>query len=184
MLVPLGVLAAGAIFAGYPLAHSFLSDATGAFWKGSIFTGPENHVLHDMHDPTKLPRWVVWSPFVMMVGGFVLAYLMYLKWPQIPGQLADRHPALYRFLLNKWYFDELYDLVFVRPARWLGTFLWKKGDGAVIDGLGPDGVSSLALRVTGRVVKLQTGYVYHYALAMLLGVAGFVTWYLFAGGAH
>jgi NADH-quinone oxidoreductase subunit L len=120
----------------------------------------------------------------MMVAGFVLAWLFYLKWTAIPAQLAERHPALYRFLLNKWYFDELYDLIFVRPARRLGTFLWKKGDGWLIDGFGPDGVSATVLRVTGRVVKLQTGYVYHYAFAMLLGVAGFVTWYLFSGGAH
>ncbi|CAN1562281.1 NuoL NADH,ubiquinone oxidoreductase subunit 5 (chain L)/Multisubunit Na+/H+ antiporter, MnhA subunit [Rhabdaerophilaceae bacterium] len=184
MLVPLGVLAFGAIFAGFPLAHSFLSDATGPFWKGAIFTAAENHVLHDMHDHAKLPRWVVWSPFVMMVGGFVVAYLFYLRHPHIPGQLAARHPAIYQFLLNKWYFDELYALIFVRPARWLGSFLWKKGDGQVIDGLGPDGIAALTLRATSRIVRLQTGYIYHYALAMLLGAAGFVTWYLFSGGAH
>ena len=120
----------------------------------------------------------------MMLAGFVLAYCFYLKWPQLPKGLAERHPALYQFLLNKWYFDELYDRIFVRPARWLGHFLWKKGDGMVIDGFGPDGVSALVLKVTSRVVKLQTGFVYHYAFAMLLGVAGFVTWYLFSGGAH
>ncbi len=184
MLIPLGVLAAGAIFAGFPFVHAFLSDAGGAFWKGAIFTGAANHTLHDMHDAAKLPAWVPWTPFVMMVAGFVLAYAFYLKWPELPKGLAERHPALYRFLLNKWYFDELYDRIFVRPARCLGHFLWKKGDGAVIDGLGPDGVSAVVLRVTGRVVKLQTGFVYHYAFAMLLGVAGFVTWYLFSGGAH
>jgi NADH-quinone oxidoreductase subunit L len=184
MLIPLGVLAIGAILAGFPLFHSFLSDADGAFWKNAIFTGAANHTLHDMHDPAKLPRWVPWTPFVMMIGGFVLAYFFYLKWPQLPQGIAERHPALYRFLLNKWYFDELYDLIFVRPARRLGNFLWKKGDGVVIDGLGPDGISAAVLKVTGRVVKLQTGYVYHYAFAMLLGVAGFVTWYLFSGGAH
>ena len=184
MLIPLAALATGAFLAGMPLAHSFLSDATGAFWKGALFAGADNHVLHDMHDHAKLPTWVVWSPFVMMLGGLVLAYLFYLRWPEIPGRIAARHPSLYQFLLNKWYFDELYDRIFVRPARCLGHFLWKKGDGATIDGLGPDGVSALVVKITGRVVKLQTGYVYHYALAMLLGVAGFVTWYLYAGGAH
>ena len=183
MLVPLGVLAAGAIFAGFPLVHAFLSDADGAFWKNSIFTVASNHTLHDMHDPAKLPGWVPWTPFVMMVLGFALAWAFYLKWTDMPGKLAERHGAVYRFLLNKWYFDELYDLIFVRPAKRLGHFLWKKGDGLVIDGLGPDGVSAMVLKLTGRVVKLQTGYVYHYAFAMLLGVAGFVTWYLFSGGA-
>ncbi|MCA0401120.1 MAG: NADH-quinone oxidoreductase subunit L [Proteobacteria bacterium] len=184
MLVPLGLLAAGAILAGFPLVHAFLSDANGPFWKNALFTGAANHTLHDMHDHAKLPAWVPWTPFVMMVAGFVLAWLFYIKWPSIPGQIAERHPALYRFLLNKWYFDELYDAIFVRPARALGHFLWKKGDGWLIDGFGPDGISAAVLRITGRVVKLQTGYVYHYAFAMLLGVAGFVTWYLFAGGAH
>jgi NADH-quinone oxidoreductase subunit L len=183
MLAPLGVLAAGAIFAGFPLVHAFLSDADGAFWKNSIFTVASNHTLHDMHDPAKLPGWVPWTPFVMMALGFALAWAFYLKWTDMPGKLAERHGAVYRFLLNKWYFDELYDLIFVRPAKRLGHFLWKKGDGLVIDGLGPDGVSAMVLKLTGRVVKLQTGYVYHYAFAMLLGVAGFVTWYLFSGGA-
>ncbi|MCA1998888.1 MAG: NADH-quinone oxidoreductase subunit L [Hyphomicrobiales bacterium] len=184
MLVPLGVLAAGAILAGFPLVGKFIGHDYDAFWKGALFTGANNHTLHDMHDSTKLAAWVPWSPFVMMVAGFVLAYLFYLRWPEIPGRLAARHPTIYRFLLNKWYFDELYDRIFVRPAKALGHFLWKKGDGAMIDGFGPDGVSATVLRVTGRVVRLQTGFVYHYAFAMLLGVAGFVTWYLFAGGAR
>jgi NADH-quinone oxidoreductase subunit L len=184
MLIPLFVLAAGAILAGFPLAKAFLSDADGAFWKNAIYTAKENHLLHDMHDKTKLAAWVPWAPFVMMTCGFIVAWLFYMKWTHIPAQLAERHPGIYKFLLNKWYFDELYDLIFVRPAKWLGTFLWKKGDGATIDGLGPDGIAALTQRVTSRVVKLQTGYVYHYAFAMLLGVAGFVTWYLFAGGAR
>ncbi|HRE20161.1 MAG TPA: NADH-quinone oxidoreductase subunit L, partial [Rhabdaerophilum sp.] len=184
MLIPLAVLAVGAIAAGAPFVAKFIGAGYEGFWKGALFTGDHNHTLHDMHDHAKLPSWVPWTPFVMMVGGFILAYFFYLKWPELPKGLAERHPSLYRFLLNKWYFDELYDRIFVRPARCLGHFLWKKGDGTVIDGFGPDGVSAAVLRVTGRVVKLQTGYVYHYAFAMLLGVAGFVTWYLFSGGAH
>jgi NADH-quinone oxidoreductase subunit L len=184
MLVPLVVLALGAFLAGAPLAHSFLSDATGAFWKGAVFTGAANHTLHDMHDHAKLAAWVPWTPLVMMISGFVLAYFFYLKWPDVPKGLAARHPAVYQFLLNKWYFDELYDRLFVRPAKALGYFLWKKGDGAVIDGFGPDGVASLTQRITAQAVKLQSGFVYHYAFAMLLGVAGFVTWYLFSGSAH
>ncbi len=89
---------------------------------------------------------------------------------------------LYQFLLNKWYFDELYDVIFVRPAKWLGRFLWKKGDGTVIDGFGPDGISAGVLDVTRGVVKLQTGYLYHYAFAMLIGVAGLITWFMFGVG--
>ena len=91
---------------------------------------------------------------------------------------------LYQFLLNKWYFDELYDLIFVRPTKWLGRFLWKKGDGYIIDGFGPDGVSARVLDVTRNVVRLQTGYLYHYAFAMLIGVAGLITWFMFGAGAQ
>ncbi|TIP03559.1 MAG: NADH-quinone oxidoreductase subunit L, partial [Mesorhizobium sp.] len=90
--------------------------------------------------------------------------------------VAANHRLLYGFLLNKWYFDELYDFLFVRPAKRLGRFLWKTGDGAIIDGLGPDGISARVVDVTNRVVKLQTGYLYHYAFAMLIGVAALVTW--------
>ena len=88
---------------------------------------------------------------------------------------------LYRFLLNKWYFDEIYDFLFVRPAKWLGTTLWKRGDGWLIDGFGPDGVSARVLDVTRNVVRLQTGYLYHYAFAMLIGAAMLITWFMFAG---
>ncbi|HET6599807.1 MAG TPA: NADH-quinone oxidoreductase subunit L, partial [Burkholderiaceae bacterium] len=90
---------------------------------------------------------------------------------------------VYTFLLNKWYFDELYDWLFVRPALRLGRLLWKRGDGTVIDGLGPDGVASRVLWTTGRIVRLQTGYVYHYAFAMLIGVTVIITVLMYAGGA-
>ena len=180
MLVPLAVLAAGALRAGVVFYGPFLGQGYEAFFKTSLFTGKNNHVLHGIHE---VPGWVVWSPTVMMVTGFLLAYQFYIRRPDLPGRLADSQPLLYRFLLNKWYFDELYDFLFVRPAKALGRFLWKKGDGAVIDGLGPDGISARVVDVTSVVVRLQTGYVYHYAFAMLIGVAAFVTWYMF-GGAH
>jgi NADH-quinone oxidoreductase subunit L len=149
-----------------------------AFWKGALFYAKENHVMHDFH---KVPKWVVWAPMLMMAGGFVLAWFMYLKKPEMPAKIAEQHQGLYRFLLNKWYIDELYDMIFVRPAKWIGRFFWKQGDGRFIDGFGPDGVSSAVLKATGRVVKLQTGFVYNYAFAMLIGVAALVTWYLVGG---
>ena len=99
----------------------------------------------------------------------------------MPKQLARSQPALYAFLLNKWYFDEVYDFLFVRPAVRLGRFLWKRGDGWLIDGFGPDGVSARVIDVTNRVVKLQSGYLYHYAFAMLIGIAALITWVMFAG---
>ena len=122
-------------------------------------------------------------PTVMMAIGFVIAWQFYIRRPDIPVELARQHELLYRFLLNKWYFDELYDFLFVRPAKWLGRALWKGGDGWLIDGFGPDGVSARVLDVTRNVVRLQTGYLYHYAFAMLIGVAAFITWFMFAGRA-
>ncbi|UZF93910.1 NADH-quinone oxidoreductase subunit L [Bosea sp. NBC_00550] len=179
MLIPLAVLSVGAVFAGYAFKEYFIGHDFEHFWKSALFMGKDNHILHAMHE---VPKWVVWSPFVAMVIGFALAYYMYVRRPDVPGKLAAANPALYQFLLNKWYFDELYDFLFVRPAKWLGRFLWKKGDGLVIDGLGPDGISARVVDVTNRVVRLQTGYLYHYAFAMLIGVAGFVTWYLVTRG--
>ncbi|TYR35172.1 NADH-quinone oxidoreductase subunit L [Mesorhizobium microcysteis] len=178
MLVPLFILAAGALFAGVIFHDAFIGYGHDDFWKGALFLLPDNHILHEFHD---VPLWVKLAPLVAMVGGFVTAYHFYIRSPETPKQLAAQHQGLYQFLLNKWYFDELYDLVFVKPAMRLGRFLWKKGDGAVIDGLGPDGVAARVVDVTNRVVKLQTGYLYHYAFAMLIGVAALVTWMMLGG---
>jgi NADH-quinone oxidoreductase subunit L len=117
----------------------------------------------------------------MAIGAYV-AYVFYVQRPYLPVELANQQPLLYQFLLNKWYFDELYELVFVRPTKWIGRFLWKVGDGYIIDGFGPDGISARVLDVTRNVVRLQTGYLYHYAFAMLIGVAGLFTWFMFGLG--
>ena len=137
-------------------------------------------VLEDMEH---LPLAVTLAPTVMMIGGFLVAWQFYIRRPDIPEALARDQGVLYRFLLNAWYFDRIYDFIFVRPTMWLGRLLWKGGDGFVIDGFGPDGVSARVLDVTRNVVRLQTGYLYHYAFAMLIGVAAFVTWFMFAGAA-
>jgi NADH-quinone oxidoreductase subunit L len=179
MLIPLAVLSLGAVAAGFVFKEAFIGHDFEHFWKSALFMGKDNHILHAMHE---VPGWVVASPFLAMVLGFLFAFYCYVLRPDVPGKLAAANPALYKFLLNKWYFDELYDFLFVKPAMWLGKFLWKKGDGFVIDGMGPDGISARVVDVTNRVVRLQTGYVYHYAFAMLIGVAGFVTWYLVARG--
>jgi NADH-quinone oxidoreductase subunit L len=173
MLVPLYILGAGALLAGVLFEGYFFGAKYAEFWKGALFTGAENEILHSHHD---VPLLVKWVPFIAMVSGFLLSYQFYIRSPETPKALAARHHGLYQFLLNKWYFDELYDFLFVRPAMWLGKFLWKKGDGFVIDGMGPDGISARVGYVTARVVRLQTGYLYHYAFAMLIGVAALVTW--------
>ncbi|MEC5322430.1 NADH-quinone oxidoreductase subunit L [Aurantimonas sp. A3-2-R12] len=178
MLVPLFVLAAGALFAGILFEGAFVGEGYEEFWLASLFTGAGNEILHDIHD---VPFAIAFLPAVMMAIGFAIAWLFYIRSPDLPHRLAERHRGLYTFLLNKWYFDELYDFLFVRPAKALGRFLWKTGDGKVIDGLGPDGVSARVLDVTNRVVRLQTGYLYHYAFAMLIGVAALVTWTMLGG---
>ena len=177
MLIPIGILAAGSILAGFPVKELFAGPGVEDFFRESLKMNP--HIIEAMEG---IPEWAKLSPFVMMVLGALVSYVFYIRRPYMPVELARQHEMLYRFLLNKWYFDELYDLIFVRPAKWLGRFLWKVGDGRIIDGFGPDGVSAGVLDVTRNVVKLQTGYLYHYAFAMLIGVAGLITWFMFGVG--
>src|SRR5579883_300683 len=179
MLVPIGVLALGSIFSGFPFREIFAGQGVEEFFRESVKMNP--HIIEDME---QMPRLLGWLPFLMMVGGFLLSYLFYIRRPYLPVELAEQQPLLYNFLLNKWYFDELYDLIFVRPAKWIGYTLWKRGDGWLIDGFGPDGVSARVLDVTRNVVKIQTGYLYHYAFAMLIGAAGLITWFMFGLGAQ
>jgi NADH-quinone oxidoreductase subunit L len=180
MLVPLGVLALGSVVAGFAFQRYFLGEGAAGFWGASlVLEGPNNHILHAMHE---VPEWVVWSATLAMLGGFLVAYLYYMVAPALPEMTARAFRPLYLFLLNKWYFDELYDAIFVRPALWLGRALWKGGDGAVIDGA-IDGTAEGVNRATGVIVRLQTGYVYHYAFAMLIGLVLLITYFMFAGSA-
>jgi NADH-quinone oxidoreductase subunit L len=178
MLVPLYILAAGSLFAGYAFYSYFMGPGEAEFWGEALFRSPENLILQDIYN---VPTWVVWSPAVMMAAGFAIAWVFYIRRPDLPDALARQNEPLYKFLLNKWYFDEIYDAVLVRPTMWLGRFLWLKGDGWLIDGFGPDGISARVLDITGRVVKLQTGYLYHYAFAMLIGLAALITYFMFGG---
>lgn len=179
MLVPLVILSFGALFAGALFSGLFIGDGNAAFWSGTIFTLADNTILEQLHH---VPAWVKYSPLVMMIIGFIGAFYFYIVRPELPAAIAESQILLYKFLLNKWYVDEIYDFLFVRPTAWVARLLWKGGDGAIIDGLGPDGVARNILRTTSGFVKLQSGYVYHYAFVMLLGVAGFVTWFMLAGG--
>ncbi len=175
MLVPLGALALGAAFAGIAFFHYFVGEGASAFWHASLFVPKAGEA--------ELPMWVELGPLTVTIIGFLIAYYYYILHPDLPRKLAAKRGMLYVFLYNKWYFDELYDAVFVRPAFWIGRFLWRKGDGIVIDGLGPDGVSARVLDAARGAVRLQSGYVYHYALAMLLGVVALATWFMVLGGA-
>jgi NADH-quinone oxidoreductase subunit L len=178
MLIPLAVLAVGSIAAGWPFVSFFTGHGATEFFRDSLKFAAGNAVLEDME---RLPLVTSLAPTVMMIGGFLVAWYFYVRRPDLPAALARDQGVLYRFLLNAWYFDRIYDVLIVRPTLWLGRVLWKGGDGFVIDGFGPDGVSARVLDVTRSVVRLQTGYLYHYAFAMLIGVAAFVTWFMFAG---
>jgi NADH-quinone oxidoreductase subunit L len=180
MLIPLAALAAGSILAGFPFKSLFAGQGVEEFFRESLKFAASNHVLENME---RVQLTVSLLPTLMMVIGFAIAWQFYIRRPDIPVALARWFRPLYLFLLNKWYFDELYDAVLVRPTIWLGRLLWKGGDGWLIDGFGPDGVSARVLDVTRNVVRLQTGYLYHYALAMLIGVAAAVTWFMFRTGA-
>jgi NADH-quinone oxidoreductase subunit L len=178
MLIPLIVLSIGALFAGLIFAGPFIGHDFEHFWKGSLYQSPDNHILHELHDVGLVVEYL---PLLMMASGAFVAWYMYIRATGTANALARANPLLYSFLLNKWYFDELYDLIFVRPAFWIGRLLWRGGDERVIDGFGPDGIAARVIDVTNRVVRLQTGYVYHYAFAMLIGVAVIITWYLVGG---
>jgi NADH-quinone oxidoreductase subunit L len=175
ILIPLYVLAAGAIFAGFVAYDWFVGDSWQAFWGKSIAVASTREILHHAHE---VPVWVKVLPLVMAIGGIALSYVYYVVRPDLPGRTVQTFKALHTFFYNKWYFDELYDRIFVRPSLWLGRIFWKQGDGATIDGLGPDGIAARARDVAAALVRFQSGYLYHYAFVMLIGVAGLVTWFM------
>jgi len=179
MLVPLFVLAAGAVLAGYIWYDSFFGHAEHVehFFKGAVVV--DAHLIEEAHH---VPVWVKLSATFAMIIGFLVAWYFYILKPETPKTLAKEHSGLYAFLLNKWYFDELYDFLFVRPAKWIGTALWRGFDDWLIDGMIVGGIARRVRDITNQVVRLQSGYLYHYALAMLVGVAALITWAIAAGG--
>lgn len=172
MLIPLLVLTVGAVLGGFVFHHAFVGAEEGAeFWRGSLFF--DAHLMHAAHE---VPKWVKWTPFAVMLTGLVLAWLSYVRHTDWPAKFTAQWRVLYDFLLNKWYFDELYNLLFVRPSFLLGRLFWKSGDVGGIDRFGPNGLAALVVQ-GGRVTrKLQTGYLYSYALVMLIGLAAAATW--------
>ena len=176
MLIPLIVLAIGATFFGFLGYDFFVGDDRVEFWKSSILVLPQ---LDSLAAAESVPAVVRYMPLIFALIGISVAYVLYIADPGLPVRLATQFRATYLFLLNKWYFDELYDWVFVRTAFVLGDGLWKSGDGAVIDGLGPDGVAAVTRDLARQASRLQTGYLYHYAFAMMIGLVAIVTWYLF-----
>ena len=172
MLIPLGVLSLGAVFAGFVFHHAFIDPEGGlAFWKGSLFF--DEHLMHAAHE---VPTWIKWMPFTAMAIGLVIAWNNYIRDTSLPAKFVAQFRLLHQFLYNKWYFDELYNVLFVKPAFAIGRFFWKRGDEGTIDRFGPDGVAALVQGGTRLAVRLQSGYVYGYAFVMLLGLVGLASW--------
>jgi NADH-quinone oxidoreductase subunit L len=172
MLVPLGVLSVGAIFAGLLFHGPFIDAHEGAeFWRGSLFF--EEHLMEEIHH---VPLWVKLLPGIVMIVGFLIALQAYVRNTTIPERFVGQFGVLHRFLLNKWYFDEIYHHAFIRPSMWLGRAFWKRGDEGTIDRFGPNGAAALVAGGNRLTARLQSGYLYTYALVMLLGLAAAATW--------
>ena len=172
MLIPLGVLSLGAVFAGMLFNHQFIYPEEGAaFWKGSLAFN--EHLMHAAHE---VPLWVKWMPFTVMAIGLFLAWNSYIRNTTLPARFVAQFSLLHKFLFNKWYFDELYNFLFVKPAFAIGRVFWKRGDEGTIDRFGPNGVAALVQGGTRLAVRLQSGYVYGYAFVMLLGLVGLASW--------
>ena len=174
MTIPLGLLAIGAIIAGYMFKNQFIYAEEGGidFWSQStLYFNVE--LIHAMH---QVPLWVKLSSTIAMATGLLIAIYMYLISKDAPKRLADTFKPLYQFFLNKWYFDELYNFIFIKPAFWLGKQFWKIGDVGIIDRFGPNGAATMVKFGSAFAVRLQSGYVYTYALVMLLGLVAAISW--------
>ncbi|MDP8994111.1 MAG: NADH-quinone oxidoreductase subunit L [Pseudomonadota bacterium] len=172
MLVPLALLSLGAVFAGIAFHHAFVDYEEGAhFWAGSLYF--DEHLMHAIHDA---PLWVKLAPAAAMLLGLYIAWNAYIRNPRLPEAVVANVRPLYTFLYNKWFFDEIYDVLVVRPSLWLGRLFWKRGDEGTIDRFGPDGAAALIAGGNQLTARLQTGYLYTYALVMLLGIAAATTW--------
>ena len=174
MLVPLVLLTIGAVAAGFVFHGFFIEAEQGAhFWNGSIAF--DAHLMHAMHE---VPLWVKLSATAAMLGGLLIGWLAYVRFPAFPAAFASAFRPLYVFLLNKWYFDEIYHVLFVRPAFAIGRLFWKAGDEGTIDRFGPNGFARLVAFGSAGAVKLQSGYLYSYAFVMLIGLTAAITWFM------
>jgi len=172
MLLPLVLLAAGALAAGLIWHEKFVGVAGGTeFWRGSLAF--REHLAHAMHD---VPTWVVWTPAAAFFLGLYAAWHAYLRRPETPARWARGLSGLYDFLVHKWYFDELYNALFVRPAFAIGRFFWVRGDQRTIDRFGPDGAAAAVAAGSRLAGRFQSGLVYSYALVMLIGLAAGAAW--------
>ena len=174
MLLPLVPLALGAIFAGFLGYELFVGHDMAQFWGDSIFILPTHTAMENAHH---VPTWVKLLPIGLAAAGVAMAYVAYTFIPSIPATVAKTFAPIHKFFFNKWYFDELYDAIFVKPSVKIGGLLWQRGDKDTIDGFGPDGITALVLRISQSASRFQSGYVYHYAFAMMIGIVVLLSWY-------
>ena len=168
MLIPSCLLAVGAIIAGFLFSEMFIGENT-RFWRNSIlFLKSINH--------DHLPVWLLVLTPLMVTLAIPVSYYLFIKNNKIIKNFVIKNQVLYNFLLNKWYFDEIYDFIFVQPIKKLGLFFWKKGDINTIDRYGPDGISRLVKIISDKAVNFQSGYLYHYAFVMLIGFSILLTY--------
>ncbi|MGB2324321.1 MAG: NADH-quinone oxidoreductase subunit L [Candidatus Puniceispirillales bacterium] len=175
MTVPLFILAIGAVLSGWLFYDLFVGYHWYEFWGRSIFIDPSNHIMEDAHH---VPKWVKLLPLFVSLGGIGLAIIIYGMMPSAAGVMARMFRPIHQLFYRKWYFDELYHAMFVRPAVDIGRVLWIRGDKDTIDGFGPDGISSTVTRFSAFCSRMQSGYVFHYAFAMLIGVIALLAWYI------
>ena len=176
MLIPLYLLAAGAIVTGVVFVDAFVGEDWGHFWGTSILILEQNSAMMDGHHA---PEYIKKLPLVAALVGILIAWYMYILKPDSPAALRRHFEPVYQISFNKWWFDEIYDIALVRPAKFLARLCWKGGDGFVIDGFGPDGLAAVTRALARRASTFQSGYIYHYAFAMMVGVVALVSWYLF-----
>lgn len=174
MLVPLFVLAFGALVAGIVFFDNFVEkEGIEHFWRGALLVLESHPAMEGMHH---VPEWVKLAPLAAAFSGIILAILFYGVWSGVPAAIAKAFGPIYRLVFNKYYFDEIYNFIFVKGANVLGRFLFQFGDNKVIDGLGPDGIAALSKTAAAQVSKFQTGYIYHYAFAVVIGLVAFLIW--------
>ncbi len=169
MLIPLIFLSLGAIFSGYFFKSTFIGHHSNDFWQASIFF--LNEIKHEA-----IPLWFLLLTPILVLFSIPVAFYLYILNPKVLEDFKNTNVPLYNFLLNKWYIDELYEKVFVNPAKKIGSFFWKKGDIGIIDRFGPDGISKLIKNISNKTGRLQTGFIYDYAFVMLLGLSVLLTY--------
>ena len=175
MTIPLFILAIGAVLSGWMFYELFVGHHWYDFWRQSIFIDPANNIMDDAHH---VPKWVKLLPLFISLAGIGLAIIIYGMMPSVAGGIARLFRPIHQLFYRKWYFDEIYDAVFVRPAVEIGRVLWIRGDKDTIDGFGPDGISNTVNRFSAFCSRMQSGYVFHYAFAMLIGVIALLAWYI------